>query len=73
MAGPGFKKFPSPLRSRSGVAAPSVTASSTDIQAVRWHLRAYDQVAWVLQGGGVLGAYQAGVVAALPQAGIEPT
>jgi len=32
----------------------------------------YDTVALVLQGGGALGAYQAGVFQALHEAGIEP-
>ncbi len=31
-----------------------------------------DQVALVLQGGGALGAYQAGVYEALHEAGLEP-
>jgi NTE family protein len=34
--------------------------------------RAYDRVALVLQGGGALGAYQAGVYAGLCEHGIEP-
>src|SRR5688572_26560399 len=33
----------------------------------------YDVVALVLQGGGALGAYQAGVYEGLHEAGIEPT
>ncbi|MEZ5726536.1 MAG: DUF3734 domain-containing protein [Burkholderiaceae bacterium] len=33
----------------------------------------YDEVALVLQGGGALGSYQAGVVEGLGEAGIEPT
>jgi len=36
-------------------------------------LRDYDVVALILQGGGALGAYQAGVAEGLLQAGIEPT
>ena len=35
-------------------------------------LTAYDEVALVLQGGGALGSYQAGVVEGLLEAGIEP-
>lgn len=34
--------------------------------------RAFDKIALVLQGGGALGAYQAGVYEALHEAGIEP-
>ncbi len=34
--------------------------------------RQYERVALVLQGGGALGAYQAGVYHALSQAGCEP-
>ena len=33
----------------------------------------YEQIALVLQGGGALGAYQAGVYEALHKAGIRPT
>ena len=33
----------------------------------------YDRVALVFQGGGALGAYQAGVYQALAEAGCEPT
>src|SRR6185295_7672143 len=33
----------------------------------------YEQIALVLQGGGALGAYQAGVYEALQEAGIRPT
>ncbi len=80
MIGPGSKKSPSPIHPQSGVTVPPAaqdagppTASSMDIQAVHQQLRAYNQVAWVLQGGGALGAYQAGVVAGLSQMGIEPT
>jgi NTE family protein len=36
------------------------------------HLRAYRCIALILQGGGALGAYQAGVHSALLEAGIEP-
>ena len=35
-------------------------------------LRKYGQIVLVLQGGGALGAYQAGVYEALHSAGIEP-
>lgn len=37
-----------------------------------WRPEGCDQVALVLQGGGALGAYQAGVFEALHEAGIEP-
>ncbi|HUI22715.1 MAG TPA: patatin-like phospholipase family protein [Methylocella sp.] len=40
-----------------------------DISAIA---RSYDRVALVLQGGGALGAYQAGVYQALAEAGCEP-
>ena len=33
----------------------------------------YEQIALVLQGGGALGAYQAGVVEGLTQQGVEPS
>ncbi|TIV21568.1 MAG: patatin-like phospholipase family protein, partial [Mesorhizobium sp.] len=33
----------------------------------------YDRIALVFQGGGALGAYQAGVYQALADAGCEPT
>jgi len=36
------------------------------------HLRAYRCIALILQGGGALGAYQAGVHSALLEAGIRP-
>ncbi|OIQ90979.1 patatin phospholipase [mine drainage metagenome] len=36
-------------------------------------IAAYEEIALVLQGGGALGAYQAGVVQGLAEAGIQPT
>jgi NTE family protein len=36
-------------------------------------LPAYDQIGLVLQGGGALGSYQAGVVEGLMEVGVEPT
>jgi NTE family protein len=39
---------------------------------VKQHIAAYDMVALVLQGGGALGSYQAGVFEALTEAGIQP-
>ena len=38
----------------------------------RWRPEGCDQIALVLQGGGALGAYQAGVYQALHEAGLEP-
>ncbi|MDE2255104.1 MAG: patatin-like phospholipase family protein [Betaproteobacteria bacterium] len=40
---------------------------------LRSHVAAYEEIALVLQGGGALGAYQAGVVQGLTEAGIHPT
>jgi len=40
--------------------------------AGQWRPNGYDRVCLVLQGGGALGAYQAGVYQALHEAGIEP-
>src|SRR6185437_4418995 len=37
-----------------------------------WRPKGCDRVALVLQGGGALGAYQAGVYQALHEAGLEP-
>lgn len=37
-----------------------------------WRSEGVDQLALVLQGGGALGAYQAGVYEALHEAGLEP-
>ena len=39
---------------------------------VRWRPEGCDSVALVLQGGGALGAYQAGAYEALHEAGLEP-
>jgi NTE family protein len=45
----------------------------TDHEAHRpWHPRGSDNIALVLQGGGALGAYQAGVYQALHEAGLHP-
>src|SRR5438105_10386249 len=41
-------------------------------QAAVWRPKGCDKVALVLQGGGALGAYQAGVYEALHEAGLEP-
>lgn len=40
--------------------------------AAPWRPKGCDQVALVLQGGGALGAYQAGIYQALHEAGLEP-
>ena len=49
----------------------SSTASDTSA-ASNWRPDRCDRVALVLQGGGALGAYQAGVYQALQEGGIEP-
>ena len=41
------------------------------VTATRRHIP-FERVALVLQGGGVLAAYQAGAYEALPEAGIHP-
>ena len=41
--------------------------------AISQHLRSYQSIALVLQGGGALGSYQAGAQTALLEAGISPT
>lgn len=51
--------------------APS-TASLADSRYLGWRPERCDRVALVLQGGGALGAYQAGVYQALHEADIEP-
>jgi NTE family protein len=45
---------------------------SQTIAARQWRPERCDRVALVLQGGGALGAYQAGVYEALHEAGLEP-
>ncbi len=47
-------------------------AAQPDVTARGWRPDRCDRVALVLQGGGALGAYQAGVYQALHEAGIEP-
>jgi NTE family protein len=39
----------------------------------RFELPKYDEIALVLQGGGALGSYQAGVYEGLSERGVEPT
>jgi len=53
------------MDAKSPVAQPDVIARG-------WRPDRCDRVALVLQGGGALGAYQAGVYQALHEAGIEP-
>src|SRR5262249_24276380 len=48
------------------------TSPTTTIFARTWRPDRCDRVALVLQGGGALGAYQAGVYQALHEANIEP-
>src|ERR1700753_3930883 len=48
------------------------TPRSDPAVATGWRPDRCDQVALVLQGGGALGAYQAGVYQALHEANIEP-
>ena len=47
-------------------------ATFSQFDRVRWRPDRCDRIALVLQGGGALGAYQAGVYQALHEAGIEP-
>ena len=42
-------------------------------QPHRIELPAYDEIGLVLQGGGALGAYQAGVYEGMAEVGVEPT
>ena len=44
-----------------------------DEERVGWRPERCDRVALVLQGGGALGAYQAGVYEALPRRELSPT
>lgn len=50
--------------------APKLPAEAEDFKG--WRPERCDQIALVFQGGGALGAYQAGVYQALHEAGIEP-
>lgn len=52
--------------------APMPQAQDTPDFARPSYLPPYETVALVLQGGGALGAYQAGVYEGLLEAGIEP-
>ena len=46
--------------------------SSANLSAIARHLKSYRCIAYILQGGGALGAYQAGVHGALLEAGVQP-
>jgi NTE family protein len=46
--------------------------SSRAVPAPEWRPERCDRIALVLQGGGALGAYQAGVYQAMHEAGVEP-
>src|ERR1700735_4908510 len=55
------------------IASTSRIDRSPDERSSRaWRPERCDRVALVLQGGGALGAYQAGVYQALHEAGLEP-
>jgi NTE family protein len=56
------------------IAAPHAKAAAphAEAAALAAELRALGQIVLVLQGGGALGAYQAGVFAALDEAGVAP-
>ncbi|NBT72423.1 MAG: patatin-like phospholipase family protein, partial [Betaproteobacteria bacterium] len=45
---------------------------SENTNAIQAIVRNYEHIALVFQGGGALGAYQAGVFEGLSEAGIEP-
>ena len=61
-------------RARVGVSGDGEGAGPTAAARPHRHLRLpnYETVALMLQGGGALGAYQAGVFQGLYEAGIEP-
>ncbi len=50
---------------------PEIDRSPTSVSRT-WRPERCDRVALVLQGGGALGAYQAGVYQAMHEAGLEP-
>src|SRR5260370_22163730 len=58
------------FRARDGENVMTVQSRSDVTVAERYH--SFERVALVLQGGGALGAYQAGVYEALTEAGIHP-
>jgi NTE family protein len=49
-----------------------IEAAAPIVQRAPWRPERCDRVALVLQGGGALGAYQAGVYQAMHEAGLEP-
>src|SRR6516225_4169140 len=57
---------------RSGSAMDATTSDLSNLQHQSWRPDGCERVALVLQGGGALGAYQAGVYQALNEAQIEP-
>ena len=58
---------------RIEAAKPLTVAPPQDRQVkASWRPERCDRVALVLQGGGALGAYQAGVYQAMHEAGVEP-
>jgi len=67
------KPAPRPPGRKPRAAAPVAAKPSHAAVSLQQRLAAYDEVALVLQGGGALGAYQAGVVQGLAEAGIQPT
>jgi NTE family protein len=54
------------------VASRKNTATQTGSSANNMDIKRPGQVVLVMQGGGALGAYQAGVYEAMHEAGIEP-
>ena len=62
----------SPARKPQAV-APVAPKPPTAALSLQQRVAAYGEIALVLQGGGALGAYQAGVVQGLAEAGIQPT
>ncbi|MHB1669282.1 MAG: DUF3734 domain-containing protein [Thiomonas sp.] len=70
------KAAPAPAR-RVGAALEQAQAElaiePTGSNPLLSRVAAYEHIALVLQGGGALGAYQAGVVQGLAEAGIQPT
>ncbi len=62
-------KAPAPVRRKAGRAAVPAGAQNTLQASIA---QRYDNVALVLQGGGALGSYQAGVIQGLLDARIEP-
>jgi NTE family protein len=51
---------------------PAHPLSPATFAPARWRPRGCDNIALVLQGGGALGAYQAGIYQALHEAGLQP-